>query len=408
MEYEIRSVSADELEEFRRCQASAFGNEFSTDHLEAGRQIFEAERSLAAFDDGRIIGTSGIFSFELTVPGGDPVKAAGVSMVSVKPTHRRRGVLTGIMARQLAAVRDRGEALAILWASESAIYGRFGYGIATQMELLRVPHEYGAMRRDVPPSAGRLRLLSADEARELLPALHERARRLSPGAVSRTAGWWEIRIFRDHPDHRGGYGSNNYLVYEEGGEIAGYLIYRRRDDSVGWIPGGKALVRECVPATKEAYAALWRYVLELDLVQEIEYDIASGNEPLLWMLEDSRRTERRRLDAIWLRVVDVEKALSARAYGGEGRLVIEVEDAVLEGAGGRFELVAGLGDGICRRTDEAPDLVMGASELGSLYLGGGSAWALWRAGRIAGGEHAVALAERLFGWHVPPHCQEHF
>jgi predicted acetyltransferase len=408
VEYEIRSIVDAELEGFRRCQGLAFGNDFNPEHLELARQIFEMERSLATFDRGQIVGTSGIFSYEMTVPGGASLPVAGVSMVSVKPTHRRRGVLTGMMHRQLSEVRARGEALAILWASESAIYGRFGYGIATQMEILRVPHEYRALRDDAAVATGSLRLLTTDEARDALPGIHEGIRRKTPGAVSRSAAWWHVRFFLDLPDFRDGFGANNYLVCEEDGRITGYLIYRRKGDFHDWLPGGKVLVRECMAESAGAYASLWDYVLNLDLVGMVEYDVASSAEPLLWMLQDSRRTERKRLDAIWVRIVDVERALGARAYRGDGRLVIEVRDTFLEGAGGRFELVSAGGEGLCRRTDEVPDLVMGPEELSSLYLGGGSAWALWRAGRVAGAESAVALADRLLGWAVAPHCQEHF
>ncbi|MCO5202445.1 MAG: GNAT family N-acetyltransferase [Chloroflexi bacterium] len=408
MEYEMRSIADAELEEFRRCQGLAFGNEINPEHLEAGRQVFEADRSLAVFDHGQIVGTAGIFSYEMTVPGEVSVPTAGVTMVSVKPTHRRRGILSGLMRRQLSEVRARGEAVAILWASESVIYGRFGYGVAMQQELLRIPHEYRGLRDDSVLAPGRVRLITQDEARVALPQAHGGMRLLTPGAVGRSEKWWEVRIFRDHPDHRGGFGSNNYLVYEEDGVVRGYLVYRRKGDFQDWIPAGTVLVTECFSEHVRAYAGLWRYVLGLDLVKTVEYGNAGMDEPLLWMLEDARRTERKRLDGIWLRIVDIEKALSARHYGGEGRIVFEVRDNFLNGTGGRFELEASPEGGVCRRTDTAPELVLGPEELANLYLGGGSAGGLARAGRIQGDARALALADRIFGWHVLPHCQEHF
>lgn len=408
MEYEIRSIVDTELEEFRRCQGLAFGNEFNPEHLDAGRQIFETDRSLAVFDHGQIVGTAGIFSYEMTVPGGASLPTAGVTMVSVKPTHRRRGILSAVMHRQLSDVRARGEALAILWASESAIYGRFGYGVATQQELLKIPREYSGLRADLPAGPGRVRLMAVDEAKIALAAAHDGMRRLTPGTVGRSEKWWEVRIFRDHPDHRGGFGSNNYLVYEEDGIVRGYLIYRRKGDFDDWIPSGQVMVSECFAESAAAYAALWQYVLGLDLVKVSEYGNASADEPILWLLRDARRTERKRLDGIWLRIVDIEKALSGRKYGTAGRLVFEVRDEFLDGAGGRFELEADPDGGVCRRTTAAPDLLVGPEELGNLYLGGGSAGALWRAGRIEGDERAIALADGVFGWHVTPHCQEHF
>jgi len=407
MEFEIRTISSDELEAFRRCQSYAFGNDFNPEHLEIGRPLFEMDRNIAAFDATEMIGTAGIFSFDLTIPGGS-IPAAGVTMVSVKPTHRRKGVLTGVMRRQLEMIRDRGESVAILWASESAIYGRFGYGQATQMEITKIPRAYAAIRGDIALPPGRVRALSAEEARATLPPLHERLRVLTPGTVRRTEQWWDIRIFRDIKDYRGGFTENAYVAYEESGVAKGYARYRRKGDFDAWIAKGKVAVEEVYAETPAAYIGLWSHLLGLDLVDEIEYEYGAVDEPLRDMLLDSRRTERRHIDAIWLRIVDVEKALSARRYPIAGKLAFEVRDTFLDGTGGRFELEAGPDGAVCRRTQAAPELVLGAEELGSVYLGGGSLQSLARVGRVTGTPEAIAHADRLFGWHLQPRCQEGF
>ncbi len=408
MEYEIRTIAGEELEAFRRCQAYAFGNEFNPEHLEAGRQIFEFDRNLAAVDGDMIVGTAGIFSFQMTVPGERSIPAAGVTMVSVRPTHRRRGIITGVMRTQLEQVRERGESVAILWASESSIYGRFGYGMATQMDLLKIPRVHAALRDDLPRPTGMVRALTVDEAKAQLPAIHERLRMKVPCSIGRGETWWDIRIFRDPADFRSGYTSNVYVVYEEDGEAKGFARYRRKGDFTDWLANGSVMVHELYASKPEAYIALWEHILGMDLVESISYESGSMDEPLTFLLKDPRRISRNRIDGIWLRVVDVEKALSSRAYGAEGRLTFEVRDTFLEGVGGRFELEATTEGGVCRRTTAEPDLVFGPEELANLYLGGGSAGALWRAGRIQGTSDAVARADRIFGWHVQPQCQEGF
>ena len=408
MEHEIRTIAQEELEAFRRCQAYAFGNEFNPEHLEVGRPLFEFDRNLAALDGGLIVGTAGVFNFQMTVPGERSIPTAGVTMVSVRPTHRRRGIITGVMRRQLEQVRERGESVAILWASESSIYGRFGYGMASQMDIVRIPRVWANLRNDLPVPPGIVRTLSIDEARESLPAIHERLRMLVPCSIGRWDKWWDIRIFRDSPDWRDGHTSNFYVVYEEEGVAKGFVRYRRKGDFQDWLAKGQMSVAEFYAATPEARVALWSHVFGMDLVETFSGEYGGMDAPLPFLLKDPRRISRNRIDAIWLRVVDVEKALSSRAYGAEGRLRFEVRDPFLSGAGGRFELDALPEGGVCRRSSAEPDLVVGPEELGNLYLGGGSAGALWSAGRIRGGERAVALADRLFGWHVKPHCQEGF
>jgi predicted acetyltransferase len=255
MEFEIRTIAEDELEAFRRCQSYAFGNEFNPEHLEGARKIFEFDRNLAALEGDLIVGTAGIFSFQMSVPGERSIPTAGVTMVSVRPTHRRRGVVTGVMRRQLEQVRERGESVAILWASESSIYGRFGYGMATQMEIVRVPRVWANLRNDLPTPSGTVRTLSVEEAKESLPALHERLRLGVPCAIGRAEKWWEIRIFRDLPEWRDGHTSNFYVVYEEDGVAQGFVRYRRKGDFQDWLAKGSVSVNEFHAATPEARIA---------------------------------------------------------------------------------------------------------------------------------------------------------
>lgn len=407
MEHEIRTISGEELEEYRRCQALAFGNEFDSEHLEASRELFEFDRNLAAVAEGRIIGTAGIYSAEMAVPGGS-LPLAAVTMVSVKPTHRRRGIVLGLMRQQLEQVRDRGEPIAALWASESSIYGRFGYGIAIQMEMLAIPRAHAALRPDLAPAPGMVRLLTQDEARDLLPPLHESLRRTRPGEMARTPKWWEIRIYRDPPKWRDGFTSTNYLLYEGESGPEGYARYRTKAHWEEWLPDGKLRVEEFYAGTPAARVALWRYLFGVDLIGTLEKELGEMDDPVLAMLVDSRRVRRLRTDAIWLRVVDVEKALSGRALATEGRVRFEVRDSFLDGVSGRFELEGGPDGAVCRRTTAEAEFVLGPEELAHVYLGGGRLTTMERVGRVSGDSVAIARADTMLGWPLYPHCQAHF
>jgi predicted acetyltransferase len=329
-------------------------------------------------------------------------------MVSVRPTHRRRGIVSGLMRQQLEQVRERGEAIAALWASESSIYGRFGYGIAIQMEMLGIPRAHSRMRDDLAAGGGKVRLLTADEAREALPPLHESLRRERPGEMARNEKWWRVRVFRDAPDWRDGFTSNNYLVYEGEDGAEGYVRYRTKAHWEEWLPEGKLRVEEFHARTPAARVALWRYLFGVDLIGTIEKELGEMEDPVLAMLADNRRVRRRRLDAIWLRIVDVEKALSGRALAVDGRVIFELKDRFLPGNGGRFEVEGGPGGAVCRRTTKPAELELGAEELAQVYLGGGGLTTLARVGRVTGSEASIARAETMFRWPVLPHCQEHF
>ncbi|MEX2081156.1 MAG: GNAT family N-acetyltransferase, partial [Dehalococcoidia bacterium] len=369
--------------------------------------LFEFDRNLAAFDGTNLIGTAGIFSTEMTIPGGS-IPMAAVTFVSVKPTHRRRGVLSGVMRRQLEGVKERGEAVATLWASESAIYGRFGYGPAIEMEIVEIPRAHSALRRDLPESAGSMRLLTAEEAKLELPGLHERLRKASPGELARNERWWDIRIFRDPADWRDGYTANRYAVYEGASGPEGYVRYRTKGDFNSWLPNGKLAIEEMFAGTVEASVGMWRYLFGVDLIATIARETSAMDDPIVGMLADPRRVDRKRLDGIWLRVLDIEQALSARSYRSEGRVVFEIRDGFLPWDNGRYELEGGPGGAVCRRTDASPSIVLGMEELGAAYLGGARLETFWRAGRVAGDERAIGEADAMFSWHRLPYCQEHF
>ena len=407
MEYEVRHIAQEELEAFRRCLGLAFGHDYDPEHLERGRKIFEFDRNMAAFDGGNIVGTCGIFSTEMAVPGGN-LPVAAVTMVTVAPTHRRRGVASGLMRRQLEHVRERGESVAILWASESSIYGRFGYGVAIEMEVTHIPRVHSARRTDLARPGGAVRLLSENEARALLPDLHESIRRQFPGELRRTPPWWDVRIFSDPKEFRDGFTANHYLLYEGAAGPEGFARYRIKAAWDEWQPKGVVRVGDFFAATADATVALWDYLFGIDLIETIDMEVGGTPDPVIAMLADPRRAKRSRTDAIWLRIVDVEAALSGRLLGCEGRLVLEVEDAFLDGVGGTFELEGGPTGAVCRRTTASADVRLDIESLGTLFLGAGNLDQLARVGRVTGTAESLARAQAMLGWWRAPHCQEHF
>lgn len=402
----LRRIERAELAKFAEAQAVSFGSDFHPEMVDKRDHLFEYDRNTAAFDGDDIVGTAGIFSFEMTVPGG-PIPVAGVTMVSVQPTHRRRGVLTAMMTSQLGDIRERGEAVAALWASESPIYGRFGYGLSSQNADVTIAREWTELR-DGPVSAGSVRLVTTEQASATWPAVHERIRAGHTGFYSHPQAWWDDRVLSDPEFARGGATHKFLAEYREDGEVRGYLVYRISGSWKDWLPDRTLEVSLLIAETPAAYAALWRYVFGVDLIARIEARERSVDEPLYWMVTDPRRLERRLHDALWIRIVDVQGALAGRRYATAGSVVIEVHDAVLEGVGGRFVVEGGPEGALCKPTTRDADVRMGIRELGALYLGAHSSLPLAAAGRIEGAPGKLRELDAMFRWSPPAWCPEVF
>ncbi|MGB2694116.1 MAG: GNAT family N-acetyltransferase [Dehalococcoidia bacterium] len=405
MTHEIRPIVPEEFEAFAAAAATAFGNPTSAEHQERERHIYEFDRSLAVFDGEEIVGTTGIYSFDLTVPGG-ALPAAGVTWVSVKPTHRRRGVLSSMMQRQLSDVRERGEVIAALWASESIIYGRFGYGIAAHGAELRIERDHTALAPGETPT-GRCRLVSREEALSSWPTVYDRALPTQPGMYSRSQAWWEHKTLRN-VEHGEPPGARFFVQYEEDGQPLGFARYRVKVDGRDGIPYSTLYVSDLIATTGAAYRALWQYLFGVDLIGVIEAGRRHVDEPLVWMLTDPRRLLRRVQDRLWVRVIDVAGALEARRYAAEGRVVFNVKDAFCSWNEGRYELEGGPDGARCKRSDATAEVTLAAADLGAAYLGGTSLRTLARAGRVGGDARALARADAMFSWHPRPWCPEVF
>jgi predicted acetyltransferase len=394
---ELRPASREEFDDWSRAAMRAFHREFTDQQRERYARIDEPERSLAWFDDGRIVATTGAFTRTVTVPGGAAVPCAAVTAVAVVPTHRRRGLLTAMMRRQLDEVHERGDPLAVLWASEGTIYGRFGYGIGARAATLAARRP--AARLSAPPAGEPLRAGPAGDHVEAMRPVYERVRPRRPGLLDRPGPWWGDRL--DDPEsERGGAQPLQAVVAADG-----YALYavRPEDDEDG--PAGEVRVRELVAATPEAHARVWAFLLDQDLTRTITWHLAPADEPLWLRLSDPRSVRITLADSVWVRLVDVEAALNARTYASDPDVVIEVADGFCDWNAGRYRLSGGG----CERTDAAADLALDVADLGAAYLGGTTLHALAAAGRVRELTHgAVARASAAFRGDVEPWCAETF
>jgi predicted acetyltransferase len=401
MDPSIRTIAPDELREYFAVVEAAFGGHLTTAFLEFHRPHVEIDRAHAAFDAGAIVGAAAVTSFVMTVPGGE-IPAAGVTGVGVLPTHRRRGVNTALMRAQLEDVARRGEPVAVLYASQGGIYGRYGYGLASRNASIDVETTRSAFGPWYERS-GSVRLVERDEAIATFQPVYDAVRRSRPGMMRLDPDAFAYRLddrFRDDGKEQPGF----YAAHRADGVLDGYVQYRVRHE---WhvVPRSELMVDDLVATAPGAYADLWRHVLDADLMFRVTAWNRPPDDPLLELVLEPRPLQFRLKDALWLRIVDVEAALSARSYRAEGSVVLEVRDGFRPGTSGRYRLATALGGASCRRTDEAPDLVLGAGELGAIYLGGTRVAALARAGRVEERTTgAVARADAAFAWDPAPWC----
>ena len=395
-------MTAEEVPEFLRALREAFHRDLPDEDLARVRRVVEPERTLALRDGGRIVATTAIYSRRMTVPGGE-VPVAGVTQVGVAATHRRGGRLTALMRRQLDDVRAEGrEAVAALWASESAIYGRFGYGMGSLAAELRIVRS--EVRWRTPPPRGGIAVTPAAEARTAMQAIHDAARRERPGMLDRAGAWWDMTL-ADPPEERGGAQALRAAVAGNDGYALFAVKPRFADDR----PRGEVRIQELIPATPEGHAALWGFLLDLDLTHEIVWHLAPADEPLVHRLEEARAVETRVGDALWVRLVDLPRALAERAYSAPFEVVLEVADAFCPWNAGRWALRWDGEAATCERTSRPAGLALAAADLGAAYLGGTALTSLAFAGRVEelqGG--ALAPASRAFLGDRAPFCPEIF
>lgn len=354
----VRRATPDDLGAIFDVAARAFGLTSTPEDRAAEAALLDPSRFLLACDDdGTVAGVTGSLPFDVTLPGGATLPVPGVMWVGVAPTHRRRGLLRALFTEQHRRFVADGSALALLTASEGGIYGRFGYGPATVDRAVEIDSPRVEFRPDVADPGG-VRFLDTEAARKHAPDVHRRWCARTPGALSRSAQWWED-VLRDPERHRGGAGALFHLAHPDG-----YAAFRRG-------PGRTCRVVELFAATDDAHVALWRLLLGLDLVETVtSLSSVAIDDPLPLLLTDPRRVRTTAVqDGMWVRVLDVAVACAARSYAVELDLVLGVDDPFLD-RGGRFRLRGGPEGASCVPTDDVPDVQVAMTALGPLLLGG--------------------------------------
>ena len=384
MSIEYRPITDDDLQAATQTQSWAFHSHLDESRMPLACEWFELGDYIGAFDGPESVGVTERFALEMTVPGGI-VTAACIGGVTVLPSHRRRGLLTEMMKRQITAAHESGLPLSALEASEAPIYGRFGYGIASEHENWKIEPHRTAYRQEYTWD-GSIKMVKTERAREVFPEVYWSSAAGRAGVVKPPKPWWHD-VFDDK-------NRNFYVEYRES-DVEGYAIYQIKEDTV--------MVRMLMACSDAAYSALLQYCFGVDLIKTIKAWDRPMDDQLFWMLHDARALERKPRDRAWLRLIDVPKALSSRTYAQEGEIVFEVRDRFCPWNEGNYHLVGSPSGATCRPTNNSPDLALSVDDLAVPYLGGFSFTPLARAGRVEERTPgALTRADAMFATQLKP------
>jgi predicted acetyltransferase len=390
MKLELRAITDDEVPAFRACMMNAFGDdtgEADPDGDRRFRALIAHGNAWAMFDGAQVVGVAGLYDLSLGMPGGGSLGCAGLTMVGVRSTHRRRGILTQLMAAFDARAREHGHAIAGLWASEARIYGRYGFAVAAYDHVTEIGDAHALT---VAGGGDELEWIEEGRARELLPDIYARSTAQRPGVLRRDAVWWQERRFLESPFARRGASKRRHVIATRDGAPVGYVQYRQRTDNHASLHGGRVEIIELHGIDTRAVASLWRYVCAIDLHPTVFWPNTPVDDPLHLLADNPRLLTRKRADSLWLRVDDIPRALAARSWGGELRLGIG--DAV-------YDLPSGA------KTTGATHVTIAPSALPRVLIGGLRPSELATAG-LASGD--VMAADRVFATPIAPWCPEVF
>ncbi|MBY8340038.1 GNAT family N-acetyltransferase [Streptomyces spinosirectus] len=413
IDIDVRPITQAEHREWLRAVKTGFLQDpvISEEEFEARRERFDVCRYLGAFEGDRCVATFRSFDQEVTAVGGAPVAADAVSSVTVTATHRRRGLLTRMMNQDLAAAKERGDTVATLIAAEYPIYGRYGFGPATSAAewTVDIPRAGLDPRWSGPDDGGRIDIVDAEDVRKFGPELHDRVRRLIPGVVDRDDWWWRMNTGAVRIDPK--WKEPFYALYRAAdGEVQGLVAYEV-DDKWGDAkqPQDTATVRDLLAATPAAERALWSYLCSIDWVTRIKSGQRAPDDLLPLLLPDARAAQlTSTADWLWVRILDVVRALESRTYEGTGSLVLEIADRAGL-AGGRFRLEASAQGASCTPTTESAELTLDTGDLARLWLGDESVARLVALGRVQEERAGAARsADALLRTSRRPWCPDMF
>lgn len=397
---EIRP-SGDEWDEIVNLLELAFAQPFPEQERVIDRAVFEPDRSIGAYVGSTLVGHATTYFRPLAVPGNAELWTELLTLVGVRPTHRRRGVLSSMMRHQLTGIHEAGGAPVIaLTASEPAIYGRFGYGLASEHAQVEINRSDRALRSVAEVDDVRIDYASLEESLATCAAIREATRAGRPGMFHHDDAW-QRKLIADPPELREGAGETRCVLADVGGTVGGYAYFRT---SGQW--GDRRLDVLRLHATDlTSYVALWRFLLDQDLVARTTWGRAALDEPLVSLLVDPRAAKRRVWDGHWVRLIDVDRALAARTYSTPVDVVLDVADPFCPWNAGTWRLAGDEKGATCERTTAPADLSMDVRELGAAYLGRPSLSAAGLAGLAV--EHtpgALATASRAFAHEPLPIC----
>jgi predicted acetyltransferase len=402
MSIDIRATRPHEYRAAAGAMAVALMNPPPNDEQwDRSRPSWDEMPSYSAWDGERCVGHAGHFLVDTVVPGGARLPTGAVSRVGVLPSHRRRGIATGLMRALIGDAVDRGLALMSLRASEATIYERYGFGLAgDSADVELIPDRARPIRGAAP---GSVRILDPAQIVATVEPIYERCTRT--GWISRPPSFWR-RLFRSAIDGTGAHFVAVHTAID--GTDDGYVLYETRwDDDGPGVPTGAGEVHELFATDDAAELALWAYVCDVDLVRRWRLPARPVDDILRRAAHDTRAYRLRSLDdEQWLRIVDPGRALTTRSYRPvAGSVVVRVSDPLLPDRDGTWRISASE----TIPTDDAPDLVTGVVGLSSVYLGGPSWSEVAAIGLVdVRDPAALATADALFGSTRRPFCGTFF
>jgi predicted acetyltransferase len=400
-QHKVDTITEEDVPAFVAAVEAAFHADPAPDYVERLKTKLEIDRTVVVRDGDEIVAGASIYSRRMTVPGGE-LPIAGVTQVGVLPTHRRRGLLTAMMQRQLNDIHDAGdEAVAALWAAEAAIYGRYGYGLASLSGEIILDSSETHLRA---PVTLRPTLSTPADAVDAMRAIYEQIRPTRSGMLDREGPWWDVRI-QDREQDRDGANALRAAVID-GDAYALYAVKSNFDEN---RISAEVEVREAMAVTPEGYAAIWNFLLTLDLTRRLRYLFGPSDDPLMHLITEAQAAPVRLHEALWMRLVDLPRALRERTYGEPFEVIFEVEDTICPWNAGRWALRWDGATATCAETSLPPALQVGVADLGAVYLGGTTLAQLARAGRVRElRDGALAAVSRSFRSDVAPWCPEIF